>query len=198
MEINERIAKELLGLARELVAQRRKDKDRPHLPKGDDKSKLRDDRKKPKGLDKSDPDSKDTKKDPDMRTARVAVARRLVGMARAFVALSQAKKTYEINGDRLRIDIVWNDDKNHFCDYLAGYELAGKEVNKVESALKELGIVRGKDDSTKPIGHRDRAFGITCMEGGDDVDSMVMQFVIDGQEPSEYEPVLRRLGYQKK
>jgi len=86
MNDNEIIACDILDVAMDIIAQRRKDKDIPHLPSGNDKSKLRDDRKKPKGLDKSDPDSKDTKKDPDLKSGAIEVARSLVAMARELVS----------------------------------------------------------------------------------------------------------------
>jgi len=70
----------------EIEAQRRKDKDIGHLPKHLDKSKLRDDRKKPVGIDKKDPDLKDTAKDPDLKAGFVETARSLVAMARELVS----------------------------------------------------------------------------------------------------------------
>lgn len=57
---------------KEIVSQRRKDKDIEHLPKSSDKSKARDDKKKSKGIDKSDPDLDDTERDPDMKLSHIA------------------------------------------------------------------------------------------------------------------------------
>mgnify|MGYP003306816790 CR=1 FL=1 len=55
-----------------IVSQRRKDKDIGHLPENHDKSKLREDRRKQDGIDKKDPDLKDTKRDPDLRISGIA------------------------------------------------------------------------------------------------------------------------------
>ena len=69
-----------------VVAQRRRDKDIGHLPEKRDKSKLRDDRKKPVGIDSKDPDLNDTMRDPDLKSGSVAAARELVAMARELIA----------------------------------------------------------------------------------------------------------------
>ena len=69
-----------------IVAQRRRDKDIGHLPEKRDKSKLRDDRKKPVGIDSRDPDLNDTKRDPDLRSGFVETARSLVAMARELIS----------------------------------------------------------------------------------------------------------------
>ena len=60
-----------------IVAQRRRDKDIGHLPEKRDKSKLRDDRKKPVGIDA---------RDPDLRSGFVEGARSLVAMARELIS----------------------------------------------------------------------------------------------------------------
>lgn len=69
-----------------IVAQRRRDKDIGHLPEKRDKSKLRDDRKKPVGIDPRDPDLNDTKRDPDLKAGFVETARSLIAMARELVS----------------------------------------------------------------------------------------------------------------
>ena len=60
-----------------IVAQRRRDKDIGHLPEKRDKSKLRDDRKKPVGIDP---------RDPDLRSGFVETARSLIAMARELIS----------------------------------------------------------------------------------------------------------------
>ena len=143
MNKNEKIARELLGLAREFVAQRRKDKDIPHLPKGGDKSKLRDDRRKPHGLDKSDPDSKDTKRDPDLKTAsRKMVARELVRIARVLVAYANLTKKCELKDDELTLTY---DGSVGFSDMLQFYDNAATISENVTNDLKKVGVERIPD-----------------------------------------------------
>ena len=60
-----------------IVAQRRRDKDIGHLPEKRDKSKLREDRRKPVGIDS---------RDPDLRSGVVETARSLIAMARALMS----------------------------------------------------------------------------------------------------------------
>ena len=60
-----------------IVAQRRRDKDIGHLPEKRDKSKLREDRRKPVGIDSKDPDQNDKKRDRDLRRGIVATKRNL-------------------------------------------------------------------------------------------------------------------------
>ncbi len=56
----------------------------------------RKDRKKPK-MDESDPDFNDTKRDPDLKTSSVKVARELVRLARELVAFSPYdRRFYEL------------------------------------------------------------------------------------------------------
>ena len=69
-----------------IVAQRRRDKDIGHLPEKRDKSKLRDDRKKPVGIDSRDPDLNDTKRDPDLKAGFMETARSLIAMARELIS----------------------------------------------------------------------------------------------------------------
>ena len=60
-----------------IVAQRRRDKDIGHLPEKRDKSKLREDRRKPVGIDS---------RDPDLRSGFVETARSLIAMARELIS----------------------------------------------------------------------------------------------------------------
>ena len=78
--------RKLMEVLEMIVAQRRRDKDIGHLPEKRDKSKLRDDRKKPVGIDSRDPDLNDTKRDPDLRSGFVETARSLIAMARELIS----------------------------------------------------------------------------------------------------------------
>ena len=135
-------------------AQRRKDKDIPHLPKKQGDSKLRDDCKKPHKL--KDPD---TTQDPDIAGDKdlkkgsrsfdkVFVARRLVRMAKLLVAW--ATKTYEVKDDTLTLDFVMtctiddNSDK-----FLEEWEDISNLVNTVEGELKKYDVERKPDTLTE-------------------------------------------------
>ena len=78
--------RKLMEVLKMIVAQRRRDKDIGHLPEKRDKSKLREDRRKPVGIDSRDPDLNDTKRDPDLRSGFVETARSLVAMARELIS----------------------------------------------------------------------------------------------------------------
>ena len=136
-----------------IVAQRRRDKDIEHLPEKRDKSKLRDDRKKPVGIDSKDPDLNDTKRDPDLKSGgiqmngcrRLMTARMLVRMARVLMAYDKATKKYKMNGnDEVAVDVIWNDG-SHFCDVLKGYEMAANIVDMLDKRLGECGVKRVPD-----------------------------------------------------
>lgn len=180
MNKNEKIAKELLGLVVELVAQRRKDKDIPHLPKGDDKSKLRDDRKKPKGLDRSDPDSKDTKRDPDLKNASSRmVARELLKIARVLVAYANLTKKCELKGDELTLTY---DGSVGFSDVLQFYDNATTMSENVTNDLKKIGVKRIPD-------HFNNAFVLTD-------DAMSLKYSVpDGTDVKKLVEVLKKDGF---
>ena len=170
-----------------LTAQRRKDKDIEFRSKPDNKTKLREDRKKPKGLPKSDPDAKDVKKDPDLkkgglRSERMLVAKKLVRMAKLMIAAEMNfKKTYSVKDGTLTVFLSWKDSENDFDfdDLMLG---GSEEMSDIDDELRKIGVKRKPDNlqekSWEPTEH-----------------DMTLRYYVP--EDKHYETVLHSAGFKK-
>lgn len=171
------------------IAQRRRDKDLAPRT-NNDKSKLRDDRKKPHGLPKSDPDSFDVKKDPDLKKGsakfnRIAIAKSLVRMARLMIAAEmEFEKTYEVDekNNVLTVCVSWKncEDMFDFDDLI----ITGSEVaTSIDEALSKNGVKR------RPDNLEEKSWIPT-------EDDMTLKYYIP--DNNQYESILRREGFKKK
>ena len=173
---------------------KRRSKDLLTQQGGGDKSKLRDDRKKPNKLkDKDTTNDPDIKGDPDLKkggfdSERLLVARKLIRMARLMLAWDTSgafEKTYEVKGDVLTVRIDWSkaDDTQFDIDTL--YINSADDMSNIQDELMEKGVKKKPDN-----------FDEQSYEPNDS--DLTIKFDVSEADPQVYEKLLEDAGFKKK